>query len=176
MKSPIAPPRIVRIRFNSRLILRKGAGENRQPVYSGDTVNRVPARVTVRAPIDLVAQQVRYRHPKEARDDEQIGEHGHKQAARFVTEECRLQERLVCEEAQNTAGAARLRASKEYRARELRGILPRIAARGHNRSGARSLADGESWRTRPSPSWPEARTTRPKPDSTAQCRRCPSAG
>src|SRR6266513_1885764 len=92
MKSPIAPPRTTRMRFNApRLILRKRAGEDRNPVDGCDTVHRAPAHVAPRAPIDLVAQQVWHRHPKEAGNDEQVGEHRQEQAAGFVTEECRLQ-------------------------------------------------------------------------------------
>ncbi len=40
----------------ARLILSEGAAENRQTVSRRDTVHRAPARVAVRAPIDLVAQ------------------------------------------------------------------------------------------------------------------------
>ncbi len=92
MKSPIAPPRITRMRFNApRLILRQRAGEDRNPVDAHDTVHRPPAHVAPRAPIDLVAQQVWQRHSKETGNDEQVGEHRQEQAAGFVTEECRLQ-------------------------------------------------------------------------------------
>ena len=40
----------------ARLVLGKGAGENRQTVSCPDTVNCAPAGAAVRAPIDLVAQ------------------------------------------------------------------------------------------------------------------------
>ena len=52
------------------LILRKRAGENRDPVDRRDTMEHAPARVVPRAPVDLVAEQVRHCHPKKTCDDE----------------------------------------------------------------------------------------------------------
>src|SRR6266480_1143894 len=64
----------------------------------------------------------------------------------------------------------RPRVSKECPAREQREILPRIEARAHNQSEERSSAGGESWRIPPSPSWPGARKTKPRPNSEGQSR------
>jgi hypothetical protein len=61
---------------SAKSVLGERTGKNGDAVNCGDAVNGVPARVAVRAPIDLVAQQIRHRHPEEAGQNEQIREHG----------------------------------------------------------------------------------------------------
>src|SRR2546423_5327086 len=105
MKSPIAPPRITRMRFTVRSILRNGAGENCHAVERGEAVNDAAANIAVCAPVNLVAQQVRHRHPKQTGHNHEISEHRYKKAARFVAEESPFQERLGREQTENSKRA-----------------------------------------------------------------------
>src|SRR5207302_2996272 len=101
MKSPIAPPRITRMLLNSKSVLTESAGQNRHAVNCGDAVDGSPARVTLRAPIDLIPQQVRHCDPKKAGNDQQVSEHGQEQASGFVAEEGRFKERFGREQTKN---------------------------------------------------------------------------
>src|SRR5256885_14962090 len=104
MKSPIAPPRITRMRFNS--ILSERVGEDRDAVERRDAVNGVPARVCLRAPTNLIAQQIGHRHPKQTGDDHQIGENGEKQPAGFVTKERGFEQRFSGEQTKHAQSAS----------------------------------------------------------------------
>src|ERR1700730_273736 len=83
-------------------VLRERAGKNGDAVNCGDAVNGVPARVALRAPIDLITQQVRHRYPEEASQNKQIREHGQKQPAGFVAKKRRFQQGLGREQTKNS--------------------------------------------------------------------------
>src|SRR5205823_6594382 len=93
MKSPIAPPRITRMRFiqftvaplserrneapvasapetaATDLVLRKREPENHAAVNQHDSMQTAPAKNTASGPINLIAKNVRNRHPEQARDN-----------------------------------------------------------------------------------------------------------
>src|SRR3954467_8686382 len=98
-KSPMAPPRMTRIRFRS--VTGDGAGENRGAVKKNEAVGKAPPAVGPRAPIDLVAQQIGHRHPDEAGDDQDIGKDSHEQAAGFVSEKGGIEQRFGREKEKN---------------------------------------------------------------------------
>src|SRR5256714_445950 len=102
-KSPMAPPRMTRIRFRS--VLNDGAGQNGSAVEKKDAVSDAPAAVRPRAPADLVAQQVRHRHPDKASHNQEIGEHGDEQTAALVSEERSVEKRFGGEQNQNAERA-----------------------------------------------------------------------
>ena len=85
-------------------------------------VSSTPARRAARAPVDLVAQQVRHRYPEQPGHDQQIGEHRHEQAGSFRSE--KMPHRA----------AAPPQADKESRARGRREIHRRTARRENIRS------------------------------------------
>ena len=86
MKSPIAPPRITRMRFmlycsgalrapkstassavtdrRYKLIPRKREGQNYPTVNERDDMQEAPAENAPRTPADLIAKHIRNRHPK----------------------------------------------------------------------------------------------------------------
>src|ERR1051326_6348237 len=78
-KSPIAPPRMTRMRFRS--ITRDGAGEDGGTVKKNESVSDAPPAVRPGAPINLVAHQIRHRHPKQADNDQDVGKRRHEEAA-----------------------------------------------------------------------------------------------
>ena len=67
------------------LVLRKREPENYAAVSQHDSVQEAPAKNTASAPINLIAKDVRNRHPEQARDNQQVSKDRHEQAARFVT-------------------------------------------------------------------------------------------
>src|SRR4029079_5949431 len=130
MKSSIAPPRITRMRFmrftvetlcerrnqssslsDSRtatdLVSRKREPENYESVSQHDRMQATPAKNTASAPIDLIAKDVRNRHPEQARDNEQVSKYRHEQAARFVTQKGRIKKRFGHEQTENPESAYR---------------------------------------------------------------------
>src|SRR4029077_8524141 len=64
-----------------------------------------PTRVILGAPSDLIAQQIRHRHPKKTRDDKQVRKQSDKQPARFVAKKCGIEKRLGGEQAENAKRA-----------------------------------------------------------------------
>ena len=66
-----------------------------------------PAKNTPRAPINLVAKDVRNRHPEQARDNQQVSKHRHEQAARFVTQKCGVKKRFGHKQTENPKRAYR---------------------------------------------------------------------
>src|ERR1700726_1308640 len=64
-----------------------------------------PTRVILRAPSDLIAQQIRHRHPKKTRNDKQVRKDSDKQPARFVAKKCGIEKRLGGEQAKNAKRA-----------------------------------------------------------------------
>src|SRR5438552_331742 len=120
MKSPIAPPRITRMRFMlycprcrrsqtaaTGLISRKRETENDRAITKRDRVQGAPAESGTRTPINLVAEQVRHCDPEQAGDDKQISEHGHEQTARFITQKRRVEQRLSGKQTKNSKRAHR---------------------------------------------------------------------
>src|SRR5882724_202503 len=120
MKSPIAPPRITRMRFigcprigSARwkhalpLILRKRERENHTAIDQGDSVQTAPAKDATRAPVDLIAKDIRDRDPKQPGSNQQISEHRYQQSARFVAQKGCIEQRLRRKQTQNSKGAYR---------------------------------------------------------------------
>ena len=132
-KSPIAPPRMTRMRFNALSAMRDIAREARRNQYrvtrrrespprrAGQDVRQSPAPGPARAPINLIAQQIRHHDPEQSDHDQQIGEHRHEKPACFGTEKKRHRERFGRQ------------AEKECRARGRREIHPRTSRREKNR-------------------------------------------
>jgi hypothetical protein len=71
------------------------------------SVHDAPARIAPRAPVDLIAQEVRHCHPKQAGNDHQISQHCEEQSARLVAKEGRFQERFGREQADDAERAHR---------------------------------------------------------------------
>src|ERR1700730_11210457 len=112
MKSPIAPPRITRMRFICRKsavidrryrksIPRDGVRENRSSVKQGQAVRKSPAPRRARTPIYLIAQKVRHRDPEQSNDDQKICEHRHKKPAGFGAKESGIEQRLGAKKKKN---------------------------------------------------------------------------
>src|ERR1051326_1526892 len=104
-KSPIAPPRMTRMRFRS--VTRDGASEKSGTVEEKQTVGEAPPAVAARTPVDLIAHQIRHRDPKEADDDQDVSKHGHEQPAGFIPEKGRVEERFGPKQKQDAEGAGR---------------------------------------------------------------------
>src|SRR4029077_13660115 len=66
-----------------------------------------PAKNTASAPINLVAKDVRNRHPEQARDNQQVSKHRHEQPARFVAQKGRIKQRFGGEQTENPQSAYR---------------------------------------------------------------------
>src|SRR4051812_37004496 len=98
-KSPMAPPRMTRIRFRS--VTGDGAGENGGAVKKDEAVGKAPPAVGPRTPIDLVAQQIWHRHPDEAGDDQDVGKDSHEQAAGFVSKKGGIKQRFSRQQEEN---------------------------------------------------------------------------
>ena len=81
--------------------MRHGAGEDRGAIDQSQGVGEPPAAIRARAPIDLVAQQIRHRDPEQADHDQEISKHRHEKPARFVPEERRTEKRFGREQEQN---------------------------------------------------------------------------
>src|SRR5690242_102827 len=120
MKSPIAPPRITRMRFicycsgalcapgtndclfasavipiyRDSLVLRKCITENHTTVSQRDRMQTAPAKSSSCAPINLIAKNVRNRHPKQPRDNQQVSKNRHEQAAWLVAQKGCVEQRF----------------------------------------------------------------------------------
>src|SRR4051795_13420531 len=90
-----------------RSITRDGARHNGSPVKEKKAVSDAPAALAPRAPADLIAQEIRHRHPEKAGDDEDVSKHGHEQTARFISEKRRVEKRFRGEQKQNAKSAGR---------------------------------------------------------------------
>ena len=169
MKSPIAPPRITRMRFiahcsdgswsaetmieclrrdrrSLRLILRKREPENHATVNQRDSVQTPPAKNAARAPINLIAKDVRNCDPEQTGDNQQVSKHCYEQAARFVTQKGRIKQRFGREQTKNSKSAYREKFVHEKQTRV------------RNRLAKQSGADDGNWRIRPSGWWRPTRS------------------
>src|SRR5438876_12105631 len=89
------------------LVLCKRESENHAAVNQRDSMQTAPAEDTASAPINLVAKDVRNRHPEQARDNQQVSKHRYEQAARFVTQKGRVKQRFGREQTENPECAYR---------------------------------------------------------------------
>ena len=89
------------------LVLRKREPENHAAVNQHDSVQAAPAKNTASAPINLIAKDVRNRHPEQAGDNQQVSKHRHEQAARFVAQKGRVKQRFGHEQTENPESAYR---------------------------------------------------------------------
>src|SRR5213082_1087660 len=64
-------------------------------------MQQAPASGDARAPVDLIAKQVRDHNPEQHGDNEQISEYRDKQAARFVTQKRRVEQRFGRKQTKN---------------------------------------------------------------------------
>src|SRR5213078_281783 len=104
-KSPMAPPRITRMRFRS--VARDSAREDRDAVEKNEAVSHAPPAVGSRTPIDLVAHEIRHRYPEQARHNQDVGENSHEQPAGFAAKKGGVQKRFGREQKKNAEGASR---------------------------------------------------------------------
>src|SRR5215472_8145494 len=127
MKSPIAPPRITRMRFirftvaalyerrnysrrsetATDLVLGKREFENHAAVHQRERMQAPPAKNTTCAPINLVAKDIRNCHPEQARDNQQVSKNSYKQATRFVAQKSRIKQWFRREQTKNRESAHR---------------------------------------------------------------------
>lgn len=66
-----------------------------------------PANNAASAPINLIAKDVRNRHPEQARDNEQVSKNRHEQAARLVAQKGRIKKRFGHQQTENPESAYR---------------------------------------------------------------------
>src|SRR6059058_5512733 len=85
-KSPIAPPRMTRIRFRS--VARDSTREDRDAVEKNEAVGDAPTAVGPRAPINLVAHEIRHRDPEQTDHNQDVGEDCDEEPAGFAAEKC----------------------------------------------------------------------------------------
>src|SRR5678815_5377309 len=116
MKSPIAPPRITRIRPDglstdtptscppsdrgrtlrlTHSVCRECTNQNRRAEDESETGKQPPTFRRPCAPLNLVAQQVGHRYPNQPGHNHQIRQHRDEQPTRFRSQERRIKERLL---------------------------------------------------------------------------------
>lgn len=84
------------------LILREGESENDAAVNQGDHVQTAPTKDAPRAPINLIAQQIRDGDPEQASQNQQISEDCYEQTACLVTQESCIEQWLRSQQAKNS--------------------------------------------------------------------------
>ena len=89
------------------LVLRKREPENYAAVNQHEGVQAAPAKNAASAPINLVAKDVRNRHPEQTGDNQQVSKHRHEQAARFVTQKGGVKKRFGHKQTENPKSAYR---------------------------------------------------------------------
>src|SRR5207342_917306 len=89
------------------LVLRKREPENYAAVNQHEGVQAAPAKNAASAPINLIAKDVRNRHPEQAGDNQQVSKHRHEQPARFVTQKSGVKKRFGHKQTQNPKSAYR---------------------------------------------------------------------
>ena len=85
-----------------RLILRKREFENHTTIDQYESVQTPPSKDAARDPIKLVAKYIWNGDPEQTGDNQKVRKHCHEQAARFVTQKGRIQQRFGREQTENS--------------------------------------------------------------------------
>ena len=89
-------------RWPLRLVLRKRESEDHATIDQYENVETSPSKDAARNPIDLVAKDIWNGDPEQTGDNQKVRKHCHEQAARFVTQKGRIQQRFGREQTKNS--------------------------------------------------------------------------